>query len=315
MGLPKPALELLKQETSALNLVFPASVQASVLVAAPPDPQIHSADIVFGQPDPAAILERNRLRWIQVSSAGYERYDTPEFRAAVKARGVIVTNSSSVYNEPCAEHVLAMMLSLLRRLNEAQTRQHSDRGWPGLEIRTRCHLLLGQNVLLLGFGAIGRRLVELLAPFKVRISAVRRSPSGNETVPTFGVGEIGRLLAEADHVVNILPGGRETAGFMSRERFEKMRPTALYYNIGRGSTDDQAGLVDVLRAGRIGGAYLDVMVPEPLPPEHALWTMPNCWITPHSAGGHTDEYVRLVRHFAANLRRFERNEPLSDRIM
>ena len=68
-------------------------------------------------------------------------------------------------------------------------------------------------------------------------------------------------------------------------------------------------------SGRIGGAYLDVMVPEPLPPDHALWTLPNCWITPHSAGGHADEYLRLVRHFAANLRRFERGEALRDRIM
>ncbi|MGA2496610.1 MAG: D-2-hydroxyacid dehydrogenase [Tepidisphaeraceae bacterium] len=315
MGLPKSALDLLKQETASLNLLFPANLQASNLVAASADPQVHSADIVFGQPDPAAVLEKNRLGWIQISSAGYERYDTPEFRAAVKSRGVIVTNSSSVYDEPCAEHVLAMMLALSRRLNEAQTRQQSDHGWPALDIRTRCHLLLGQSVLLLGFGAIGRRLVELLAPFKVRMSAVRRSPDGSEPVPTFGVGEIGRLLAEADHVVNVLPGGRETAGFMSRQRFEQMRPTALYYNVGRGSTDDQAGLADALRAGRIGGAYLDVMVPEPLPAEHSLWTLPNCWITPHSAGGHEDEHIRLVRHFAANLRRFERGEALRDRIM
>ena len=315
MGLPQPALDLLKQETASANLVFPASLAASNLVSAPADPQFHSADIVFGQPDPAPVLETNRLRWIQVSSAGYERYDTPEFRAGAKSRGMIVTNSSSVYDEPCAEHLLAMMLALSRRLNEAQARQQGDHGWPALDIRTRCHLLLGQSVLLLGFGAIGRRLVELLAPFKMNISAVRRSPNGKEGVPTFGVDEIGRLLAEADHVVNILPGGRGTAGFMNRERFEKMRPTALYYNVGRGSTDDQAGLVDVLRAGRIGGAYLDVMVPEPLPPDHALWTLPNCWITPHSAGGHADEYLRLVRHFAANLRRFERGEALRDRIM
>ena len=94
-----------------------------------------------------------------------------------------------------------------------------------------------------------------------------------------------------------------------------MRNGAVFYNIGRGTTVDQEALSDALRSGRLSAAYLDVTDPEPLPSEHPLWAMPNCFITPHTAGGHMDENEALVSHFLENLRFFVSGSPLINRII
>ena len=94
-----------------------------------------------------------------------------------------------------------------------------------------------------------------------------------------------------------------------------MKPGAIFYNIGRGDTVDQEAMQQALRANQLGAAALDVMTPEPLPPDHSLWTTPNCYITPHTAGGHHDEIERVIEHFVQNLRRFERGESLLDRVI
>jgi phosphoglycerate dehydrogenase-like enzyme len=227
----------------------------------------------------------------------------------------MLTNSSWVYEEPCAEHVLAMMLSLGRRLAESVENQRGAKGWPAAALRAESNLLVGQSTLILGFGAIARRLVELLAPFSMKIAAVRRRVKGDEGVPTFTESELDRLLGEADHVVNVLPGGASTAGYLSRERLGRMKRSAVLYNIGRGGTVDQEAMIEALRERRIAGAYLDVMTPEPLPAEHALWSTPNCWITPHTAGGHRQEFMRLVEHFLNNLGRFLAGQELRDRVV
>ena len=101
---------------------------------------------------------------------------------------------------------------------------------------------------------------------------------------------------------------------MSRERFARLDPTAIFVNIGRGGTVDQDALADALESGRLGGAALDVTQPEPLPPDHRLWTLQNCLITPHTAGGRSDEHLRLVRHFLEQLERYERGQRLVDLV-
>ena len=121
-------------------------------------------------------------------------------------------------------------------------------------------------------------------------------------------------LGEAQHVVNVLPHNDSTQGFFGAARFARCRPGARFYNIGRGATVDQGALAAALRTGPLETAYLDVTDPEPLPPGHELWDLPNCYITPHVAGSHADEDGRLVRHFLANLRAFEASKPLADRV-
>src|SRR6185503_280902 len=106
-----------------------------------------------------------------------------------------------------------------------------------------------------------------------------------------------------------------TGNFMNAQRLSLMKQTAIFYNIGRGSTVDQDALLSALRENRIGAAYLDVTAREPLPAEHPLWTMANCYITPHTAGGHHDEFERLMKHFLENLRRFTSGQDLADRVV
>jgi phosphoglycerate dehydrogenase-like enzyme len=169
--------------------------------------------------------------------------------------------------------------------------------------------------LLVGFGAIGQRLIQLLAPFDLDVHAVRRRPTGDEPIPVHGLVELEGLLASADHVLDLLPGNAETSHFFAAARFGAMKPGAVFYNIGRGTTVDQQALRDALLGGQLRAAYLDVTDPEPLPPDHPLWSTPGCVITPHTAGGHADEPERLVAHFLDNLGRYRRGEALRDRIL
>lgn len=297
------------------RVVFAAKTSESVLSHAAADSRFAGVDIAFGQPDVAAVLQSEQLRWIQLTSAGYTRYDTAEFRAAVKARDVVVTNSSGVYAAPCAEHILAFMLAQSRRLPLALSTRCANGSpeWTG--IRYTAASLHNQKVVLLGFGAIAARLLELLRPFQMQIVAFRRRARSDEGVPVVALEGLGKALGEADHVINILPDNAETIGFVSAERLAQMKPGAIFYNIGRGTTVDQSALVTALDSGRLGAAWLDVTDPEPLPDGHPLLSAPNCFITPHTGGGHCNESESLVRHFLENFRRFQDGSPLCDRIM
>jgi phosphoglycerate dehydrogenase-like enzyme len=275
------------------------------------DPRLVGADVAFGQPDAGQVIELTGLRWVHLSSAGYARYDRQDVRGALAARGAILTNSSWVYAEPCAQHALAFILAGARQLGAAWA---NVRQWQSAKLRRESHVLSGQSVLILGFGQIGRRLAELLEPLKMKVTAVRRNPRGDETVRVRPASEIDALLAEADHVVNILPAGAGTEKFFDAGRFARMKAGAVFYNIGRGATVDQTALRQALLDGRVAAAYLDVTDPEPLPENDPLWTTPNCFITPHTAGGAADEFDRVVGHFLGNLNRFNAGEEMRDRV-
>ena len=183
------------------------------------------------------------------------------------------------------------------------------------DMRPGLRLLNGQTVLLLGYGAIARRLAELLGPLGMNLVAVRREIKGDETVRVLRSEEVDELLPLADHVVNILPANEQTQNFLNAARLASLKRGAIVYNIGRGTTLDQNALIKELNEGHISAAYLDVTDPEPLPPEHLLWETPNCFITPHVGGGHATEKERQVAHFLDNLRRFEAGEELRDRLL
>lgn len=313
--LGKAAAEQLSTGAAPHEIVLPPSLATSALVRNAAPPSLSEIDVAFGQPDVASILASTRLRWVHLTSAGYTRYDTSEFRAAAKARGLIVTNSTSVYAEPCAEHVFAFMLANARRLPESLRSRFPNGSAPWSKLRHSSPLLRHQNVVILGFGGIATRLVEMLRPFDVQIAALRREARGNEGVRIITLAELPSALAQADHVVNILPANASSDGFVSAERLAMMKPGAVLYNIGRGTTVDQSALAQALHSGHLGAAWLDVTEPEPLPEGHPLLTAPNCFITPHVAGGHENESGSLVRHFLTNLQRFVAEQPLLDRVI
>ncbi len=276
---------------------------------------IAEAEIIFGFTDPTVLQSAPNLRWIQVPAAGYEKFDNAAARALLHEKNVALTNSSSVYNEPCAQHVLAMLLALSRRLPDAHQNQNHERAWPQWEMRADTYLLNGQTALLLSYGAIARRLCEMLAPLHMNLIAVRRTPSGDEPIKIITENQLAEFLPQADHVINILPANPDTQNFMNAEKFAQTKRGAIYYTIGRGTTTEQDALVAALQSRQLSYAYVDVTNPEPLPPDHVLWTLENCYITPHTAGGHNGEQGRLAKLFVENLRRFTNGEVFLDQII
>src|SRR3954447_25499658 len=121
---------LLKDSLAAHTLVYSQSITTSNLAASAYDPAIESADVALGQPDPAALLKAPRLKWAHLTSAGWDRYDRPDLRAALTDRGAALTNSSSVYEEPCAEHALAMILAQCRQFGPSHDNQRGPKAWP-----------------------------------------------------------------------------------------------------------------------------------------------------------------------------------------
>jgi phosphoglycerate dehydrogenase-like enzyme len=309
-------MSLLRQGVGAHRLVV--SPDAIGLGGKPrSDPLLGDADVAFGQPEVGQVLASPRLRWVHLASAGYTSYDREDVLAALRGRGTALTKSSLVYDEPCAEHLLAFLFAQARQLPAAWLDQREGRGWPQRELRSRSRLLREQSAVIVGFGSIGRRLVELLAPLGMRLQAIRRQVAGDEPIPTHTPDDprAAAALAGADHVIDVLPGSAGTDRFFDAARFAGLKPGAIFYNIGRGSTVDQDALLAALGSGRLAAAFLDVVAPEPLPPDHPLWTAPGCFITPHSAGGHDTEPERLARHFLDNLARLGAGQPLVDRVV
>ena len=305
----------LTEGVRAHTFVQAANASTSVLAAGGADPALAAADVAFGQPDPSQCLATTRLRWVEVTTAGYTRYDTPEFRENFSARGAVFSNVSQVFADPCAQHVLSMMLALGRQLLPSYQDQLGDRPWHYEQRRYDSRLLTGQTVLLLGYGAIGRRLAELLAPFHMNLIAVRRQTRSERGVRIIPEEAISSALEAADHVVNILPDNPSTRNYVNARRIACCKPGARFYNVGRGSTVDESALLAALQSRRLGAAYLDVTQVEPLPPAHPLWTAPNCYITAHTGGGHHDQDERIVDHFLQNLAAFTRGEPMVDRVV
>lgn len=272
------------------------------------DPAAQEAEILFGQPAVIDILHSNKTNWIHLTSAGYTRYDTKEVKAHLKQNQISFTNSSSVYDLPCAEHALSLIFThnrLLLESDRAQTWTYDDQ-------RPRMRVLKDQNVLIVGYGAIGRKLTELLKPFGCHIKGIKRTVTGNEEVECDQIGNLDSHLGWADHVVNILPLNTTTNQLFGPDQFAKMKIETAFYNIGRGDTVNQTALLEAIESNQIRCAYLDVVSPEPLPDDHPFWSNKRILITPHVAGGLQSESQTLLAHFVNNFRRFVSNEPLND---
>jgi len=313
LQLPGRALAALQAGLGPHRLVRAAESTTCFQPLGRPDPALSEADVAFGQPEADQCLTCTRLLWVHLASAGYTTFAGDDIRAPFIARGMPLSNSSSVYDEPCAQHALAFMLAEARQLPGSLRDQQTTHAWNTPPTRAASFLMKGQTVLLVGYGAIAKRLAELLAPFGLHLVGFRRRPRGDEPIDVHATAELSKWLPRADWVIDILPAAGDTAGFFDGARFAAMKPGAMFINIGRGATVDHPALLVALR-GHLRAAYLDVTIPEPLPREHPLWTQLNCIITPHVAGGHEDENDRLVALFLSNLDRFVRGQALAGRV-
>ena len=262
------------------------------------------AAFALGSPEPAWVARSERLRWLQLNSAGYDPYLDLDWERL--GRRLVVTNMAGLFAEPVAETALAGLLHLYRGLGTLADLQRRAT-WEGAALRPRLRTLHGARVVILGPGSIGLALKRLLAAFACRITVLgRRSPEAD----IYSLEALDAALPEADVACCCLPENGATRGLFSRERLGLLRPSALFVNVGRGSVVDEGALVDALRDGRLGGAVLDVTEEEPLPPDHPLWTCPNTLLTQHTGGGSAEEQAQKVDVFLDNLRRLRAGKPL-----
>jgi phosphoglycerate dehydrogenase-like enzyme len=243
-----------------------------------------------------------RLRWIQSISAGVEDLVSP----ALAAHGVTLTNAAGVYDPGLAESVLGFLLAFSTRILE------DARLEPGAWPHDGTRLLRGTIASVVGAGSIGTETGRLLRAAGLHVRGVARTARPPDEVFESIVGPDALLgeLSAADHVVNVLPITSATRGMFDAAAFAAMKPSAVFVNIGRGTTVDETALEEALRDGVIAGAALDVFEMEPLPTESPLWRMPNVLVSPHRAGDHERWEADVVALFLDNLRRFVVGEPL-----
>lgn len=313
MSVPTPALARLREEFPEIRFIVPETETASAghYSGSPEEPtaeQLRAADGIVAWRVPIEMLEAApRLRWIHAGGAGVNSFELRE----IAARGITLTNSSGVAAPNIAEHVMAMMLALARRLPRLVHAQ-AQREWRDHATHGEVAELLGQSLLIVGLGDIGREVATRAAAFGMRISGVRRNANG-AAVPgcerVFGVSSLHDALVEADQVVVTLPETPQTRGLFDAQAFSAMKPAALIYNVGRGTTIDTQALIEALASGHLGGAGLDVTDPEPLPADSPLWTMENVLITSHTSGSTPRYWDRLGPLVADNIGRIQRGEP------
>lgn len=253
---------------------------------------------------PRAAAVATRLRWLNTLGAGVDQFPLAE----LAARGVVFTNGAGLNAIPIAEYVVMGMLTVAKGWREV-VRAQDRREW--LNVSPGTQELFGTSALILGAGGIGNRVAELLRPWGVSVTTVRRTPRDGD----LGLDQWRARLGEFDWVIVAVPSTPDTEAMIGAAELAEMKPSAVLLNFARGAVIDQTALVEALQAKRIAGAFLDVTTPEPLPADHPLWAIENCHISMHLSGrAQTALFPRAVDRFVANLDRFQRGEPLESTV-
>lgn len=253
------------------------------------------------------VVRAGKLRWIQSSAAGLDHCLVP----SVIAAEIPVTSASGLFADQVAEQTIAILLGMIRSMpafHAAQQRKEFRR------LATRD--LHGKTVGIVGFGGNGRRIAEVVAPFRVRIVATDMFPHSK---PAYVDGlwpahELDRLLAASDIVILCVPLNDQTHHMIAEAQLRLMPRESILINVARGPVVVESALVDVLQEGRLGGAGLDVTEVEPLSESSPLWELPNVVITPHVGAQSASRVDATTDFFCENLQRFRRREPLRNLV-
>jgi len=262
------------------------------------------------------LLDRaSKLRFIQAIGAGTDQFPLEE----LKMRGIRLASARGVNYRAVAEHAMALILALSRRLPEARDNQ-AKRVWRGMigDLSGREDELGGKTLLVVGLGQIGGRLAELAKAFDMRVVGLRRNPAAGRGAAdsVHAMGELKSFLPEADFVALTCPLTEETDKLVDAEALARMKPSAYLVNLARGRVVDEEALVEALATRRIAGAAIDVTVEEPLAPNSPLWRMEHVLLTPHTAGEtrrYEDNVIEILRDNLGRLRRGE--EPLRNQVI
>jgi phosphoglycerate dehydrogenase-like enzyme len=266
------------------------------------------ADAIVGWCSERVISAAEAAIWVQILGAGAERCLAVD---RVANGSIVLTNMQKMSSPAIAEHLIAMTLSLARKIPQFAKTMSSGEWRRTGEITGSMQSIAGKTMLVVGLGGIGTEVARRAAALDMRVIGTRRSSrEGPEFVDYVGLSdELLVLVAEADFIANTLPLTAETTGLLDEEFFNAAKRGAILLNVGRGRTVVTDDLVAALESGQIGGAGLDVTDPEPLPADHPLWQMDNVLITPHLAwrGGDRVRHNILLKE---NLRRFAAGEAL-----
>jgi len=270
------------------------------------DALLAQAEVIYGLRLPRNVIVRApKLKWVQVMSAGVDRFLDDEFRQS----SVIMTSVSGMHATPIGEIVLELMLMFAKQAPLCfQLKQ--EKQWK----RFMPTVLRSKTVGIVGLGNIGREVARLAKAFGMRVVATRRS--AKRVMRAKGIDillpreQLPRLLSESDFVVLSLPFTSETNKLIGEEELRAMKPTAYLINIARGNIVDEEALIRALDEHWIAGAGLDVFATEPLPADSCLWESPNVIFSPHIAGGMEDYNIRATELFCENLRHYLSGENL-----
>jgi phosphoglycerate dehydrogenase-like enzyme len=268
--------------------------------------RIGEADAMIGEISPEMVRAGRKLRWVQAISAGVEDYICPE----MIEQGITLTNLRIIQGPEVADHAMALLLSLTRCLT-TYIPTRGDKNWAirhdfePIELR-------GKTVLIIGLGGIGTQVAERAHAFGMRVLAIDvRDAQITGSVERLGFPEqLHEFIPRADVIICCVPHTPATQKMLGPREFELVKKGAYFVNVSRGKVVQTDSLVAALQEGRLAGAGLDVLDPEPLPADHPLWSFRNVVITPHIATKSDAMPERRMELFKDNVRRFVRGLPL-----
>jgi len=254
------------------------------------------------------LLEKaTKLKFIQSIGSGVDQFAQDQLRA----RGVRLANAQGVNARAVAEHAMALMLALMRRLPEARDNQgkHHWRAMIG-DLARREDELSGKTLLIVGLGTIGNRLAKLAKAFDMHVTGFRRDPAigRGHADEVHAIGVLGSFLPRADFVALTCPLTKQTENLIDAQALRAMKPSAFLINVARGRCVDEAALVEALAERRIAGAGIDVTQEEPLAAASPLWGMEQVLLTPHTAGETRAYEDTILDYLCENLGRLWRGE-------
>lgn len=253
------------------------------------------------------IPHATKLKFVQSISSGMDQYS----KEMLGAKGIRLASAAGVNARAVAEHALALILAVFRRLPEARDNQHK-KVWRGMlgDLTQREDELGGKTLLIVGMGRIGSHLAKLAKAFDMKVIGIRRDPKAgaNGADEIYGMDDLVKLVPQADIVALTCALTPETTGLMSAAAFAAMKPSSVFVNVARGKVADEAALIATMEGNKIWAAALDVTAEEPLPAASPLWTLPNVFITPHTAGETRAYEDNVIDILIENLDRLWRGE-------
>lgn len=257
---------------------------------------------------PEQVGAASKLRWIHSPAAAVHLLMIPE----IVNSDIVVTSARGIHGPVVAEHAIALVLALAKRLPSA-IRYQEKRKWSQDELwneRPRPREVAGTTLGLVGLGSIGMEVARRALALDMKVVAARRREIPAAGIRVFSADALDSMLPLADFVVLAAPVTPETRAMINSERLSRMKPEAYLINVARGALVDEAALIEALREHRIAGAALDVFRKEPLPAESPLWSLENLLITPHSAALTDKLWERHYELLSENLRRYQKGAPL-----